>query len=245
MSIIEKTEGIILRKSDYGDSSSIITIYTRDFGKVSAILKGAKSPKSKYGASGDILNRVELVFYKKEGRQVQTISQIDLVKHYQNIKEDLEGLKYGGAILELVSELTLEEEINPKLYEGLTKILDLIESPQSNKKYLFAKFYLFFISELGYKIAIDHCIICSKTLLNGSGLFFNLDNGFMCTECGQDHLYHDKFSPELFEKLICLSTSKKIINISDKELDRIISFLEKYVSFHIDSFTGLKTLKVL
>ena len=87
MSIIEKTEGIILRKSDYGDSSSIITIYTRDFGKVSAILKGAKSPKSKYGASGDILNRVELVFYKKEGRQVQTISQIDLVKHYQNINK--------------------------------------------------------------------------------------------------------------------------------------------------------------
>ena len=245
MPVIEKTEGIILRKSDYGDSSSIITIYTRDFGKVSAILKGAKSSKSKCGASGDTLNRVEIVLYKKEGRQVQTISQIDFIKHYQNIKEDLEGLKYAGAILELISELTLEDENNTRLYDGLAKILDLIESPDTNKKYLFAKFYLFFISELGYKIAIDHCIICSKSLLNGSKLFFNLDNGFMCSECGRDHLYHDEFSPELFEKLICLSTSKKSVNVSSRELDTIISFLERYTSFHIDTFNGLKTLKVL
>jgi DNA repair protein RecO (recombination protein O) len=245
MSVIEKTEGIILRKSDYGDSSSIITIYTRDFGKVSAILKGAKSSKSKYGASGDLLNRVEIVLYKKEGRQVQTISQIDLVKHYQYIKDDLEGLKYAGAILELVSVLTLEEENSARLYDGLAKILDLIESPQSNKKYMFAKFYLFFIAELGYKIATDQCIICSKTLLNGSKLFFNLDNGFMCSECGQDHLYHEEFTPELFEKLLCLSTSKKLVDINSQELDKIISFLERYISFHVDSFTGLKTLKVL
>jgi DNA repair protein RecO (recombination protein O) len=245
MSVIEKTEGIILRKTDYGDSSNIINIYTRDFGKVAAILKGAKSSRSKYGATADILNRAEIVFYKKEGRQVQTVSQIDLIKHYQNIKEDLEGLKYGSAILELVSELILEEETNLRLYDGLTKILDLMEIPESNKQYLFTKFFLFFITELGYKIAVDHCIICSKSLLNGSKLFFNLDNGFMCFECGKDHLYHDEFSSELFEKLICLSTKKNSINISEVELDTIISFLEKYLSFHVESFNGLKTLKVL
>lgn len=245
MPVIVKTEGIILRKSDYGDSSNIIALYTRDFGKVSAILKGVKSSRSKYGASGDILNRVEIVFYKKESRQVQTISQIDLVKHYQKIKEDLDSLKYASAILELVSALILEEENNTRLYEGLIKILDLIESGETNKKYLFTKFYLFFISELGYKIAVDDCIICSKTLLNGSKLFFNLDNGFMCYDCGKDHLYHNEFSPELFEKLLCLTTRKNDISVTEEELDTIISFLERYLSFHIDTFNGLNSLKVL
>jgi DNA repair protein RecO (recombination protein O) len=245
MSVIEKTEGIILRKTDYGDSSSIVNIYTRDFGKLAVILKGARSSRSKYGAAADLLNRVEIVFYRKEGRQVQTVSQIDLIKHYQKIKGDLEGLKYAGSVLELISELILEEETNLRLYEGLIKILDLMESPDTNKKYLFTKFFLFFISELGYKIAVDHCIICSKSLLNGSKLFFNLDNGFMCFECGKDHLYHDEFSPELFDKLICLSTRKNSINITEKELDIIISFLERYLSFHVDSFNGLRSLKVL
>lgn len=245
MPVIQKTEGVILRKSDYGDSSNIILVYTRDFGKISAIIKGAKSPKSKYGATADILNRVEIVYYNKEGRQVQTVSQIDLVKHYQKIKEDLDSLKYATAILELVSVLTLEEEHNRRLYEGLVKIFDLLESGGTNKKYLFTKFYLFFISELGYKIAVDRCIICSKSLLNGSKLFFNLDNGFMCHDCGKDHLYHNEFSPELFEKLICLSTKKNDFSISNEELDSIISFLERYLSFHIGTFNGLNSLKVL
>lgn len=245
MAVIEKTEGVILRKSDYGDSSNIIALYTRDFGKISAILKGAKSSKSKYGATGDILNRVEIVFYKKEGRQVQTVSQIDLLKHYQKIKEDLDSLKYACAILELVSKLTLDEEYNTRLYEGLVKIFDLMESGDSNSKFLFTKFYLFFISELGYKIAVDECIICSKILLNGSKLFFNFDNGFMCNDCGKDHLYHNEFSPELFEKLLCLNTKKNNFSVTEEELDTIISFLERYLSFHIDNFNGLNSLKIL
>jgi len=245
MPVIEKTEGIILRKTDYGDSSNIVALYTRDFGKVSVILKGAKSPKSKYGATGDILNRVEIVFYKKEGRQVHTVSQIDLVKHYQKIKEDLDSLKYASAILEMISALTLDEEHNTRLYDGLVKIFDLMDSGENNKKYLFTKFFLFFITELGYKIAVDNCIICSKTLLNGSKLFFNLDNGFMCHDCGQDHIYHNEFSPELFEKLLCLSTKKNSLSVTEEELDTIISFLERYLSFHIDTFNGLNSLKVL
>ena len=142
MSDIIKTKAVVIKKLDYGDTSKIATFFTEDFGKISAIIKGARSPKSKMGSVVDILNTVQIVYYKKESREIQLISQADLINHYSRIKEDLDKLKYASAVAELLLNLILDDEAHPKLYKGSIKILDLMNESKESAEYYFVK-YLF------------------------------------------------------------------------------------------------------
>jgi DNA repair protein RecO (recombination protein O) len=80
---------------NYGDSSSIALLFTEDLGKISVIVKGARSPKSKYGKIVDPLNYLSVVLYKKETRDLQLLSGADIIEHYPAMKNDLNKLGYA------------------------------------------------------------------------------------------------------------------------------------------------------
>ncbi|MDY0082086.1 MAG: DNA repair protein RecO, partial [Ignavibacteriaceae bacterium] len=159
MSEIIKTDAVVLSKLNYGDTSSIVALYTETDGKISVIVKGGRSPKSKVGKIFDPLNHLQIIIYKKNTRDVQILSDANLISHFVNLKEDLNALKYGFAIVELVKNLTVEHEVNQKLFKGLIKILNLINDKKENPAYLFGRFLLFFLSELGYDLSIDKCSV--------------------------------------------------------------------------------------
>ncbi|OGU62686.1 MAG: DNA repair protein RecO, partial [Ignavibacteria bacterium RBG_13_36_8] len=164
MSELIKTDAVVLRKLNYGDTSKIATFYSKDFGRISAIIKGARSPKSRIGAMVDIMNHLELVFYQKETRTVQLVSQVNLLSHYPRIKEDLIRHKYAAAILELILNLTFENEVNTRIYTGLTQILDYLNLGEKDPREYFIKFFLFFVKELGYEIQLNKCSQCGRNL---------------------------------------------------------------------------------
>jgi DNA repair protein RecO (recombination protein O) len=244
MSSIIKTKAFVLSKLDYGDSSKIVNFYSEKYGRVTGIIKGARSSKSKVGKAVDILNLVELVFYKKENRDIQVVTQADLLQHYPNIKSDLEKLKYSSAIIELVLKLTLDDDPHPKLFVGLEKILKRINDEITPPILLFALFIKFFINEIGYGIETEQCTECQKKIVNSGDVFYNYELGFLCNSCGKDHITTFHFSSELFAKIICLSQRKKDCSYNDDELASIITFFEKSLVYHIDEFKGLKSLQI-
>ena len=121
MSEIIKTEAVVLSKLNYGDSSSIASLFTEDLGKISVIIKGARSPKSKYGKIVDPLNYLSVVLYKKESREIQLLSGADIIEHFPAIKNDLNKLEYAYAVVELVKNLLAEHEVNRKIFKGTDK----------------------------------------------------------------------------------------------------------------------------
>ena len=76
---LEKTEGVILCSILKGEMSKILTVYTRDFGKLALIAKGAEGPKSKFGGILEHLSHLAIVFYMKESPKMQLLSQGDLL----------------------------------------------------------------------------------------------------------------------------------------------------------------------
>ena len=92
MSSIVKTEAVVLKSMKYRETSKIITFYTRDFGKVKAIAKGARQPKNKFGSSLEPMSYVLVVLYRKEHRDLQLISQCDLIKTFRHLSEDLDKM---------------------------------------------------------------------------------------------------------------------------------------------------------
>ena len=115
MTEISKSESIVLRKTNFSDSSLIVQLFTKEYGKMSAIIKGARSAKSKIGSKIDLLNHTEVIFYKKDNRDMQLLTQATLINHFSNIKEDLDKIKYASAVCELLQRLIPDNEPNEKI----------------------------------------------------------------------------------------------------------------------------------
>lgn len=244
MSEILKTGAIVLGKLDYGDTSKIGSFFTEKYGKISAIIKGARSPKSKIGSIVDTLNQIDLVFYKKENRDLQFISQADLKNNFRKIKDDFEKLKHASAIIELVKYTTIEYEEHPKLYRGLVRILALINDEKENPKINFVKFFLFLLNEIGYDLQFKNCVWCGNEFVEDEYVFFNFESGFMCEECSQERLINMDFPAELFNLLNCLSYKSKQFSYNENDLHKLTAFLERYLSYHLPEFKKLKSLSL-
>src|ERR1035437_2213847 len=143
MSKLIKTAAIVLSKLNYGDSSSIVSLFTKEYGKLSAILKGGRNPKSKLSLIVDPINYLEVIFYNKPSRELQILSSADIKAHFHKIKEDLDKLKYAHSVIELVKNLSVEHEVNKKLFSGIIRILELIAEGKENPAVLFGRFFLF------------------------------------------------------------------------------------------------------
>jgi DNA repair protein RecO (recombination protein O) len=245
MSEILKTEAVVLSKLNYGDTSLIVSLFTKELGKISAILKGARSPKSRIGMKIDPLNYIEVVFYNKSTRDLQIISSADIIQYYPGIKEELDRLKYAHSVIELVKKLIPEHEQNIRLFNGITKILSLLESSEEPPNLVFARFFLFFLAEIGYEVQLDKCVSCGNTDLGGQQLSYNFSSGLLCDKCRVDYLESFSINLELFNCLNGLKNNKKLLKNSNIQvIDSAILFMEKYLMYHLSDFKGIQSLQL-
>jgi DNA repair protein RecO (recombination protein O) len=241
MSEIIKTEAVVLSKINYGDSSIIASLYSKDSGKMSVIIKGGRSPKSKIGMMVDPLNHLEIVFYKKESRDVQLLSGAEIISHFHHLKEDLERLKYSYAVIELVKKLSPENESNIKIFKGIVRILSLFDSSNESPEILFGRFFLFFIEEVGYQLQLFKCSACGKDDLRNKILGYNYDRGLLCEDCRVENINNYEINSELFDYLHCLKTNKSIQSANDSTIKNANNFFETYLKFHISDFKGIQS----
>ena len=244
MSNIIKTEAVVLSKINYGDTSSIVTLYTESDGKLSAIVKGGRNPKSKNGKIIDPLNHLQIIFYNKNTRDVQILSDSNLISHFAILKEDLDAAKYSFAIIELVKNLTSEHEANTKLFKGLIKILNMINDKKENPAILFGRFLLFFLSELGYELSIAKCALCGNELVAKKSLGFDFNEGLICSDCFESHSGLENISAELFELIFCLKTNRLAEKFNIDLMDKFNLLMERYLKFHITDFKGIQSFQI-
>jgi len=244
MSEIVKTEAVVLSKLNYGDSSSIATLFTKKHGKLSAIIKGGRSPKSKIGFMVDPLNHLQVILYKKDNRDIQILSSADIISHFPRIKEDLDKLKYTYAILELIKKLIPEHEDNERLFKGIVRIFHLFENSEEHPKILFSRFFMFFLTELGYDVQIQKCASCGKSNLKNMDLSYNFELGILCNDCKTGFVESYQINSELFNYFQCLKQNKKVIYEKEVIYDKAVSFFELYLKHHIPDFNGIKSFQL-
>ena len=244
MSEILKTDAIVLRKINQGDSSVIVSLFTPLFGKITVIAKGVKSPKSKMNSRLEIFNHVEVVFYRKQNRDIQMVKGADIIEVHNGIIEDIDKYMFASAVLELFVKLLPENEKHEILFKGILRILKLFNKSEENPKILFIKFFIFFINEIGYGLQLKKCSLSNANLSDSRQVYYSYNEGFLCEECGPDNLTNFNFSAELFGILVCLSSKNNSVDCSSEELNFLISFLQKHIGFHIDQFKGLNSLKI-
>jgi DNA repair protein RecO (recombination protein O) len=215
MSKIIKTEAVVLSKLNYGDSSSIVTLFTKEYGKLSAMLKGGRNPKSKLSLIVDPINYLEVIFYNNPSRDLQILSSADIKAHFPKIKEDLDKLKYAHSVIELVKNLSVEHEVNKKLFSGIIRILELMGEGKENPAVSFGRFFLFFLKELGYEFQLE-----------------------------TNYLENITINPELFHYFNCLKKNESPGVVNPAIINGAVTFLENYLKYHVSDFKGLQSLQM-
>ncbi|MEP7219243.1 MAG: DNA repair protein RecO, partial [Bacteroidota bacterium] len=121
--MIVKTDSIVLRTRKFRESSKIVTLYTREHGKMSVVARGVVRPKSKYGSALQPMAFLSTNVYRKEGRDLHNLSIAEPLERFNVLSSSLERLSAGMAIVEIVEAAMHDEDRNEPLFEALLAAL--------------------------------------------------------------------------------------------------------------------------
>jgi DNA repair protein RecO (recombination protein O) len=242
----------------YRDTSKIVTFYSKKFGKLKGIAKGARSMKNKFGSSLEPMSHSMLLIYKKEHRDIHLISQCDSIDSYRSLTNDLDRMSIALAVIELVNRVTHHEEQNERLFALLIETLSTLNSCEKDYgKYLQA-FKLRLVELFGYKPDFDFCSKCGKSMIlenNGKPIAFQLARGaIFCNKCykldNSAKNYQDQKTVFTSFSAPGLQIARKLLNAQWSTLsnlkynaqigNEIDELVRLYLQYHFD---GLKTLK--
>ncbi len=251
--MIVKTECIVLRSMKYGETSRILTLYTRDFGRMSVIVKGARSNKAKFGAALDLMSRSAVVMYTKEQRELQLLTQADLIQQYRRIVDGADRLMYGFAILEFLYATVHGEEAHEELYDILLHTLEALDDERARPANVLLH-YLFRLSgALGFGLDAHHCSSCrasfadEQTLRHGAA--FSLTNGgFTCSGCppAPDSMHT---AVETVRALAWIDQHSAdhvhTLSMSPRAAQEALNLLHRHIASHIPEMRQVKSLPML
>jgi len=185
---IIKTRGIVLRSRRMGETSRMTTLYTEDFGKLKVTAKGARRIKSKFGSALELMAEVQAVCYIRDTRDLQTLSECELLTPPPVLSADLQRFSFGSAAIELIDGLTIEGEPNKRLYQCLSGVLRGLEEVDTTQiESLFWYYELRVLDALGYSPELRQCVTCRGELIGPWLWFSSAQGGGMCAACGQGH----------------------------------------------------------
>jgi DNA repair protein RecO (recombination protein O) len=153
-----RDEAVVVRTYKLGEADRIVVLFTRDRGKVRAVAKGVRKTSSRFGARLEPGSHVALQLY--EGRELDTITQAELLGNPRELRENLERITHAASILEAVDQMTQEREPNPKLYTMLVGALRTLGS--HDHPLVVPGFFWKLLALEGFRPMVDMCVLCER-----------------------------------------------------------------------------------
>jgi DNA repair protein RecO (recombination protein O) len=180
---VYRSKGIVLRSIRYGEADRILDLYTRDAGLVSAIAKGIRRTKSRFGARLEPLSCVDFVAY--HGRTLDTVTQAEVLRSFRGVREDLARFEAAAGMVGSVRALSGGDEADRRVFNLLYNGLDALEERDSGFEAVEAAFGLKLSILAGYAPQLDTCLSCEANPSQlAEPLYFapNL-GGVLCSDC--------------------------------------------------------------
>ncbi|RPI17954.1 MAG: DNA repair protein RecO [Ignavibacteriae bacterium] len=150
-----KTEAIILKYSNYRETSKIITFFTREFGKIKCIAKGVRDTKSRWGGVLQSIAHLNIIFYYNENRTLHLISGAEYAQPMKKLYDCNEKIEIGYKIVELTNRTTVENHQHTKLFDLLSETLKKLEDATNNYSNMLFNFEFQLANALGFAIDVE------------------------------------------------------------------------------------------
>jgi DNA repair protein RecO (recombination protein O) len=167
----EKAQALVLRTTDWSESSRIATVWTREFGKVRVLAKGGRRLKSNFENALDLLTLCRIVFLRKSSSSLDLLTEAQVVERFPRLRSDLPALYAAYYIAELLSDWTEDYDPHPLLFDEALAALRTFGQQaiaQSTGPRL-ARFELVLLRELGYTPTLTSCAVCGQEIAATGG----------------------------------------------------------------------------
>lgn len=179
----EKTDAIVLRTVDFSETSLVVTLFTRDFGKIGALAKGGRRLKGPFDSALDVLALCRIVFLHKSSEALDLLTEAKLLRRFRPAGRDLLGLYAGYYVAELLGELTDDCDPHPRLFDLAEETLVAMAAGEAIPR-LVVRFELGTLRLLGHMPSLDQCVGCAAAVAaTGRVAFGQLDGGVLCGRC--------------------------------------------------------------
>ncbi len=229
--MIIHTQAIILRVIDYQESSKILTVLSAEHGKIALIAKGAKKPKSKLAGILEIGAVLDVVYYYKQTRGVQTLSEASIFYSTDSFRKDLERAAILYATLELLSQLVHEHEVNDPIFDFAINFIQWLGDCEETYPSVFAyvQVRLAEITGIGLVSGIDEIPEVA---------YLNVTSGNI-SEQSEDELSYKLTPAQTRFMILAMSTKSKNIfktGLENGELKQLVHHLDVYFKYHIEGY---------
>lgn len=178
---VYNAEAIVVRVRDFDEADKIVTLFTREEGKVQAVAKGARRPRSRFAAATQLFTHCQVQCYS--GRNLDTLGQIDIVESFRLMREDLVRMAWATYICELVDEMAQERQKLEAPYLLLLMTLHLIATAGVEPEPVARAFELKLLSLLGFRPVLGECVACAGPLPAADVRFSPALGGALCNRC--------------------------------------------------------------
>ncbi|MFH0847476.1 MAG: DNA repair protein RecO [Chloroflexota bacterium] len=229
-----QTEAIIIKKIKLGEADRILTLFTPDLGKIRAVAKGVRRPRSKMSG------HLELITYSlvslSRGRNLDTISGSQTIEGFLPLKSDLELTAAALYTLELIDQFTEERQENQPLFQMLLETLRHL-AEGGDREMTLRYFEMRLLDLTGYRPELYACVACGKALEPVTNFFSAGAGGMLCPACRHSS-YSNPISINSLQVLRWLQSGnyETICGLrpADTPLDELRRVLRSYIRFLLE-----------
>jgi DNA repair protein RecO (recombination protein O) len=183
----EKAEGLVLRTTDWSETSRIATLWTREFGKIRVLAKGGRRLKSAFENALDLLTHCSIVFLRKSSGSLDLLTEARVVQRFGRLRTDLPALYAAYYVAELLSEWTEDYDPHPPLFEEALATLQELGAPgertvEPGQRVL--RFEAVLLRESGYSPTLESCAACGEVMTGPGQWISSAAGGVVCSRCG-------------------------------------------------------------
>ena len=175
-----RSEAIVLKRTDFGEADRLLTLFSRERGKIKAVAKGARKPQSRKTGHVDLFMRTNFLF--AEGRDLAIITQAEMVEAYPALRGDLVRATYAAYVVELLDRFTVEADRHVNIYNLLADALGWLAL--TDDWMLAARYYeLRLLALTGFQPQLFRCVACGEEIAEQDQFFSAELGGLLCPDC--------------------------------------------------------------
>jgi DNA repair protein RecO (recombination protein O) len=228
----EKALGLVVRTTDWSETSRIATIWTREFGKVRVLAKGGRRLKSNFESALDLLTLCSIVLLRKSSGTLDLLTEAQVVRRFPELRRQLPALYAATYVAELLGEGTEDYDPHPALFDEAVRTLETLGAAGNQTGACLARFELTFWRELGYEIVLEKCVACEGAVTGIDLAFGPGQGGVLCGNCRSGHRQARNLSPRAWQALRELSAGVGDGRILDSNVGAEIRLaLNDYVTY--------------
>ena len=193
-------EAVVLKTDDFGDANRVVTLFSKEFGKLEVNAYGCRRARSSLSGALQMFNHISATLAR--GTKVDTIREAEIIHFYDALTKDLERLAYASFLFEIVNQMTFPRQQELETFNLLTKSLPALSKRNPKVAALIGACQ--FMETSGVQLNFVQCVHCGAEI-EGDAAISLLDGGAVCMDCvdaAQDARLYPEALRKTFETML-------------------------------------------